>query len=140
MASRSAKPLMAALFPDIKLLHIVCVAISGTLFSLRGVMMAAGSAHVNHVCLRFSSYAVDTTLLGAALVLAYLSGQLPLPQAWLTAKILLLFVYIFLGVRALRPGRARKVRVAYFAAALGVFGFIISIAVTHDPRGFLRSL
>ena len=131
---------MAVLYPDIKLLHIVCVAISGALFALRGVMMAAGSAYVNHAYLRFSSYAVDTTLLGAALVLAYLSGQLPVPQAWLTAKILLLFVYIFLGVRALRPSRARTVRIAYFAAALCVFGLLISIAVTHDPRGFLRSL
>jgi uncharacterized membrane protein SirB2 len=56
---------------------------------------------------------------------------------WLTAKIVGLLAYIALGMVALRFGRTRGTRAAAWIAALATFGYIVSVAVTKDPRGFL---
>jgi uncharacterized membrane protein SirB2 len=127
--------MLAAFYPQIKLVHIACVALSGSLFALRGVMMLAGSRHVYHPALKNLSYLVDTTLLTAAILLTLILHQYPFVQSWLTAKVLLLVVYIVLGVFALRRGRSRASRAGFFLAALAVFLFIVSIAIAHDPRG-----
>jgi uncharacterized membrane protein SirB2 len=126
---------MAAWYLQIKWLHIACVIASGSLFFLRGCLMLAGSALANQVGVKRLSYLIDTTLLVAALMLVAILHQYPFVQAWLTVKVLLLVVYIVLGVFALRRGRTRAQRGAYFVAALTVFGFIISVAITHRPGG-----
>ena len=131
---------MIEFYPQVKLVHVACVALSGSLFTLRGLLMLAESGDANHVLLRWLSYTIDTTLLAAALVLMVMLGQYPFVQPWLTAKVLLLAVYIVLGVYALRRGRTRQVRAGFFAAALAVFLFIVTIALAHHPLGILRGL
>jgi uncharacterized membrane protein SirB2 len=126
---------MIEFYSQIKLVHITCVVLSGSLFTLRGVMMLAGSVRVYHPALKYLSYLIDTTLLTSAVLLTLILHQYPFVQSWLTAKVLLLVVYIVLGVFALRRGRSRVSRAAYFVAALAVFAFIVSIAIAHDPRG-----
>jgi len=56
---------------------------------------------------------------------------------WLTAKIAGLLVYIALGILALRPGRPLALRVLAWLAALVTFGWIVSVALSKDARGFL---
>ncbi len=129
--------LIGELYPQIKWAHISCVALSVGLFALRTVFAVTGSAYANHATLRRLSYAIDTTLLAAALLLASIIHQWPFVQPWLTTKVLLLPAYIALGLIALRLGRTRPVRLACFVAALIVYSFIISVALTHDSRGFL---
>lgn len=126
---------MIAFYPQIKLVHVVCVLLSGTLFLLRGTGVLAGARWPMRLPVRLASYAIDTALLTAALMLVSILHQYPFVQAWLTAKVLLLVVYIVLGVFALRRGRTRASRAAYFVAAFAVFLFIVSIAHWHDPRG-----
>ena len=126
---------MLAFYPQIKFIHILCVMLSGSLFTLRGVMMLAQSRFTYHAVLRMSSYVIDTTLLTSAVLLVLMLHQYPFVQAWLTVKVVLLVVYIVLGVFALRRGRTRAVRTGFFIAALVVFAFIISVAITHNPRG-----
>jgi len=126
---------MIEFYSQIKLVHITCVVLSGSLFTLRGVMMLAGSVRVYHPALKYLSYLIDTTLLTSAVLLTLILHQYPFVQSWLTAKVLLLVVYIVLGVFALRRGRSLARRAAYFVAALAVFAFIVSIAIAHDPRG-----
>jgi uncharacterized membrane protein SirB2 len=48
---------------------------------------------------------------------------------------LLLIVYVLLGSFALKRGRSRGVRLLCAVAAVGVFLFVISIALAHDPLG-----
>jgi Cu/Ag efflux pump CusA len=36
-------------YAQIKLLHIACVVLSGSLFALRGVLMLTGSPYANHI-------------------------------------------------------------------------------------------
>ncbi|SFN68625.1 SirB2 family protein [Dokdonella immobilis] len=132
---------MIEFYPQIKFVHILCVILSGSLFTLRGVLMLLRSRFTNHVALRMLSYAIDTTLLTAALMLITLLHQYPFVQAWLTVKVLFLVLYIVLGVLALKRGRTRRAQVTSFVAALLVYAFIISVAMAHNPWGvFARFL
>ena len=131
---------MAAWYLQILWLHIGCVIASGSLFGIRGGMMLAGLRAANHVALRRISVLVDSLLLAAAIALTTIIHQYPLLQAWLTVKVLLLVVYIVLGVFALRRGRTRAIRGACFAAALAVFLFIVSVALTRNPLGVFARL
>jgi len=126
---------MIEFYPEIKWVHIAAVLSSGSLFALRGVAMLAGTRWYMAAPLRYLSYAIDTVLLTAAMMLATVLHQYPFVQGWLTVKVLLLVVYVVLGSYALKRGATRAARGRAFFAALLVFGFIISVARAHDPRG-----
>ena len=128
---------MIEFYPQIKLVHVAAVILSGSLFALRGAMMLAGSRLASHAALRIASYTIDTVLLTAALMLATILHQYPFVNGWLTAKVLLLVVYIVLGTIALKRGKTYRARAVAYVAALCVFGFIVSIARAHHPLGFL---
>jgi len=72
-------------------------------------------------------------------VLAWMLRLTPGNAPWLLAKIVGLVVYVGLGVLALRPGRPQAVRATAWAAALVTVAWIVSVAVTKDPLGFLRA-
>lgn len=131
---------MIEFYPQILTLHIACVALSGALFALRGVLVLAGNRIGNHTVLRWASYAIDTTLLTAALMLATMLRQYPFVHGWLTAKVLLLVVYIVLGVYALKRARTQWGRTVAFVAALATYLAIVGIARAHHPLGWLRLL
>ncbi|MBX3690600.1 SirB2 family protein [Dokdonella sp.] len=128
---------MATHYLSIKILHILCVVLSGGLFALRGILVLAGSQRGNHVVLRWLSYLIDTTLLVSALLLVVILHQYPFVHSWLTVKVCLLVVYIVLGVFALRRAPTRTSKAIAFAAALAVYLAIISVARAHHPLGIL---
>jgi uncharacterized membrane protein SirB2 len=131
---------MIEFYPQIKLVHVTMVILSGLLFALRGSAQLAGARWTMAAPLRYLSYAIDTTLLTAALMLVTVLHQYPFVQAWLTVKVLLLVVYIVLGSFALKRARTFRVRLSCFLAALGVYLFIASVARAHDPRGIFAYL
>jgi uncharacterized membrane protein SirB2 len=62
--------------------------------------------------------------------------DIPISESWLTAKMGGLIAYIVLGVIAMRTA-AREARcVPAFLAALLVFGWVLSVAVSKSPLGF----
>ena len=124
----------------LKLLHQTTVVLSFTGFVLRGLAALAGAAWVQGRLARTLPHAVDTLLLLSALVMAWMLRLTPGTAPWLVAKIGGLLSYIALGMLALRPGRTMTLRAAAWAAALLVFGWIVSVAVTKDPLGLLRPL
>jgi uncharacterized membrane protein SirB2 len=126
---------MIEFYPQIKWVHVAAVLFSGGLFAMRGIAMLAGARWYMAAPLRYLSYTIDTTLLTAAFMLATMLHQYPFVHGWLTVKVLLLVLYVVLGSFALKRGATRVVRAWSFLAALLVFGFIISIARAHDPRG-----
>ena len=75
---------------------------------------------------------------GSALVLVFWSRQYPFVQAWLTAKVLALVVYIVLGTVALKRGKTRGVRAFALLAALATFAYIVAVALTRDAGVVLR--
>ncbi|MBN8742424.1 MAG: regulator SirB [Lysobacterales bacterium 69-70] len=127
---------MVEFYLQIKFVHIAAVIASGSLFGLRGLLMLAGSPWSQHALLRYMSYAIDTTLLTAALMLTTIIRQYPGAQSWLTVKVLCLVVYIVLGTFALKRGRTYRARLACFIAAITVYLFIVSVARAHSPWGW----
>ncbi len=128
---------LAAYYPQIRLVHIGCVTFSGALFTTRGILRIANVAIANHRALRVLSYAVDTLLLVAAILLTLILHQYPLVNAWLTTKLLLLILYIALGTVALKRAQTAAGRSAALITALAVFAYIIGVAITHQPEGWL---
>jgi uncharacterized membrane protein SirB2 len=128
---------MIELYPQIKLVHVAAVICSGLLFALRGAAQLAGARWTMAAPLRFLSYFVDTVLLTAALMLSTVLRQYPFVHGWLTAKVLLLVVYIVLGSFALKRASTTRARAWFYAAALAVFLVIVSIARTHHPLGLI---
>jgi uncharacterized membrane protein SirB2 len=123
---------------SLKHLHMGLAGLSGSFFLVRGAWMLAGSPLLQNRWVRTLPHMVDTTLLSSAVVLAAWSSQYPFAQAWLTAKVLALAVYIILGMVALKRGRTRRIRrVAYFAALL-IFSYIVGVAISKDPAFFLN--
>jgi len=131
---------MLEFYPQIKAVHIGCVVASGSLFALRGALLLAGQRWANHAAIRYLSYAIDTVLLTAALMLATVLRQYPFVHGWLTVKVLLLVVYIVLGVFALKRARTTRGRALAWVAALATFAFIYSVARAHHPLGLLSRL
>ncbi|HWS13145.1 MAG TPA: SirB2 family protein [Rhodocyclaceae bacterium] len=123
-------------YQTLRLIHIGCAVASGLGFFVRGLLMMRASPLLNARWVRVVPHVVDTALLGAAIGLVVLSGQYPFVVGWVTAKVLGLLAYIGLGMFALRRGRTMTVRVACWFAALVVFGYIVSVAMTRSPWGF----
>jgi uncharacterized membrane protein SirB2 len=132
--------MLAAHFEEIRTLHVSCVGLSGGLFLARGLLAINNVAVANHPALRVSSYVIDTMLLAAAILLTVILHQYPGTHAWLTTKVLLLILYIGLGTLALKRARSRMTRAMALVAALLVFGFIVGVAMTHHPAGWLLYL
>jgi uncharacterized membrane protein SirB2 len=117
----------------IKHLHILCAALSGCFFFVRGVWMMKAPALLKTRWTRIAPHLIDTVLLASALTLAVRSSQYPFVQGWLTAKVLALLLYIVLGTVALKRGRTRGIRIAAWLAALCCFGYIVAVALSRNP-------
>ncbi|MBI3480925.1 MAG: SirB2 family protein [Nitrosomonadales bacterium] len=120
-------------FQLLKTLHIVCVAGSYGLFFLRGVWSLTDSTIMLKRWVRIVPHVVDTLLLISAAGLAYMLGQYPFVDAWLTAKIIGLLLYIGLGFAALRKGLKNSTRLLAWLAAQATFAYIVLVAITRNP-------
>lgn len=117
----------------LKHLHVTCVVLSGLGFCLRGWWMLRESPLRQHRLTRILPHIVDTLLLGSALTMAWMSGQYPFVQGWLTAKLCGLLAYILLGMMALKRGRTQAIQARYFGLALLAYAYIVSVALTRSP-------
>ncbi len=119
-----------------KTLHLTCVALSLGGFTLRGVWMLRASPLLNNIWVKVLPHIVDTLLLVSGILLAINLHQYPGTDAWLTAKVLGLVVYIVLGTLALKRGKTKGIRVTAWIAATLVFFYIVSVALTRSPMPF----
>ena len=117
----------------LKHLHVTCVVLSGLGFCLRGWWMLRESPLRQHRLTRILPHIVDTLLLGSALTMAWMSGQYPFVQGWLTAKLCGLLAYILLGMMALKRGRTQAIRARYLGLPLAAYAYIVSVALTRSP-------
>jgi uncharacterized membrane protein SirB2 len=129
---------MIEYYLQVKLVHVMAVLCSGSLFFLRGLLAQAGpgtrpARWAMAAPLRLGSYAIDTVLLTAALMLLTMLPHAVFANGWLLAKLSLLVCYVVLGSFALRRGRTPSMRRTCFIAALLVFGCMLAIARTHHP-------
>jgi len=128
---------MPEFYSLVKTLHVTTVLLSGALFVLRGLLVLGDSAWSRQSGLKRLTYANDSVLLLAGLVLMWITRQSPITSSWLAVKLTLLLVYIGLGIWALRKGRNRRHRAMFFVAAIATYLFMLSIALTRHPLGVL---
>jgi uncharacterized membrane protein SirB2 len=132
---------MIEFYAEIRQAHIAAVLASGSLFLLRGVLVRAGHGDLALAPLpRYLSYAIDTALLTAALMLLSILPSAAYSNGWLAAKLALLPVYIAFGWLALRRSGTGGRQLACFVAAIAAYGCMFAIARTHDPLGPIRVL
>ena len=127
-------------YATLKTIHLSAVAISGAGFFARGLGMLWGREWIRHRMAKTLPHIVDTVLIVSALWLAWLLKLTPSNAPWITAKIVGLVVYIGIGMVALRFGRTKARRGAAWLLAMLTFAYIVSVAITKDPRGFFLAL
>ena len=129
---------MLELYPQIKWLHIACIIASGTLFTVRGLLVQAGRGELARWApLRWLSYAIDTTLLTAAMMLLTILPRGMFANGWLATKLVLVATYVTLGVLAMRRSGSPGIRRLSYAAAVLTYITIVGIARAHHPLGWL---
>ncbi len=119
-------------YPVLRSLHIATVHLTLILFLLRGFWMLTESPRLNARWTRIVPHVNDTLLLSAAIAMLVVAGMNPIEQPWLLAKILGLLAYIGLGTLALKRGKSKAIRVKALIAALGMFGYILAVAITKQ--------
>jgi uncharacterized membrane protein SirB2 len=131
---------MIEFYSQIRLAHIASVFASGLLFLVRGIAVQAGRADLALAPVpRYLSYAIDTTLLTAALMLVSIVPAASFSNGWLAAKLALLPVYVVCGWRAFRAPDRRQ-RAVFLALALFTYLLMLTIARAHHPLGLFRGL
>jgi uncharacterized membrane protein SirB2 len=123
------------LYLTVKYLHVTCVVLSISGFCLRGLLLMRKSALMRRHWIRVVPHVNDSILLAAGIALVVMLGQYPFVDGWLTAKIFGLLADILLGALALKPGRDPRWRMAAGLAAVAVFGWIVSVALSKHPMG-----
>ena len=129
---------MIEFYPQIKYIHVLMVLLSGALFALRGIGVLAGARWPQSLPVRWTSYAIDTTLLTAAMMLLTILPWAMFGNGWLGTKMVLLLGYVVLGSLALKRGRSARARAWCYAAAVLVYLCMAGIARAHHPLGWLH--
>ncbi|MDX8380257.1 MAG: SirB2 family protein [Gallionella sp.] len=114
-------------------IHIFLVISTYTLFFLRGIWSFNDSAMMQNRWIKTAPHVVDTFLLVIGLTLAFTLHQYPFVDAWLTAKMIGLLLYVGLGFIALNKGINKKIRVLAWLFAQMVFAYIVLVAITRNP-------
>jgi len=116
----------------LKHLHVTCVLLSGLGFLLRLSWMWRQSPWLQRRISRVLPHVVDSLLLLSALVMAWMSGQYPLAQDWLSAKLFGLLLYIACGMMALKRGRTLSIRLYFGGLAVLAYSYIVVVALTRQ--------
>ncbi|HRH73337.1 MAG TPA: SirB2 family protein [Zoogloea sp.] len=124
----------------LKHFHLTCVVLSIAGFALRGWWSITGSPRLRARLTRTLPHLVDSCLLASAISMAWIAGFVPFVDDWLTAKIGGLLLYIGLGAVALKATRPRVQRATAWAAAMAVYSYIVAVAMTKNPLGWLALL
>lgn len=118
------------MYTFIKVVHMTCAMLSVLGFLGRGILKIQGSAIVEKKLVKILPHVIDTILLISAIALVIMSGQYPWIAPWVSAKIVVLVVYIGLGVVVMRIGKTQQIRIIAFALALVAAAYIFLVAVT----------
>lgn len=119
-----------------KHIHMLCAVISIISFIIRGALAIKGSSILQKKWIRIAPHIIDTLLILSAIGLMVSIQQYPFVNGWLTAKLIGLIVYIFLGVVTLKIAKSQPVRIVAYLLAIVTFGYIASVAVTKTPLPF----
>lgn len=110
--------------------HVSCVAISLTLFVFRFGRLNLYLDKPLSRAFKIFPHINDTLLLVFAIGLVMQMQLRPFDTPWLEEKILSLLVYIVLGAICMRSRPRSRQQALTFVAALGVFAYMLFVAVS----------
>lgn len=129
-----------SLFLLLKTIHLTCAILSISGFLVRGYWMLTGSPLLQARVTKILPHLVDTILLVSAVWMTIIIQQFPFVNAWLTAKLMALVVYILFGTVALKRGKTKGIRTLSLFGAVSVFFYIVAVALAHDPLANLVNI
>ena len=121
----------------LKTIHMSTALLTLVSFSLRGVWMLRDSPMLWRRWVKIVPHVIDAILLASAVALMVQIHQYPGTQAWLSAKVVAIVIYIVLGSIALKRGRTKAIRITAWLGALTVYAYIVTVALTHRAMPFL---
>ncbi len=120
----------------LKLTHVACVVISGSLFIYRYARLSMRPNQPLAKALKVLPHINDTVLLVSAIGMLSLIGLNPFTTPWLLAKILALLVYITLGAICMRSLPGSKRQTVSFVGAISVFAYILLVGLSKQVYPF----
>ena len=121
----------------VKYIHILCVSLTWLLFFLRGIWMLQNHPRLQQRWVKIIPHLIDSVLLLSGITLVVTIHQYPFVNHWLTAKLLALLLYIILGHVALKRGKTKMLRLTAWISALGVFAYIVTVALKRTVNPLL---
>ncbi len=123
----------------LRYVHILCVAVSFSLFCVRGLWILKVYPPATERWVRLLPHLVDAALIASAVGMVVLSPLVRWPL-WMQAKLALLAVFVALALAAFRSGAGRWVKGGLWVLAMLLFLYITTVAVLREPAGILTLL
>lgn len=120
------------LYALLKLAHVSCVVISGSLFIYRFGRLSTQPDRPLPKALNVVPHINDTVLLACAVGMLFIAHINPFTTPWLTAKILALLAYIVIGAVCMRSPPGSSQQVVSFVAAISVFAYILLVGLSKQ--------
>ena len=126
------------MYEGLKHFHLLTIALSATLLSVRFALLMANSPLREKKFLKIFPHINDSLLLGSGIALCLITGFIPFTEAapWLNSKLTCVLAYIALGFFALKLAKNNWLRVFAFFGALGWLMMAGKIAITKTPLLF----
>lgn len=109
-------------------IHIASAIVSIVGFVWRWQLALRSSSVLQNKAVKILPHIIDTILLGSGIWLCVLIDEYPFVESWLTAKLILLVVYIGLGTIAIKRAKNNRQRLISGILAIVVFAAIAVIA------------
>lgn len=127
------------MYEILKHTHLTALAISFLLFFVRGYLMMRESSHAKKKVFLIAPHVINLILIVSGISLAIFLHLNPAHEAWLATKLIALVIYIALGILTFKHPKP-QVRKTLWLIALVVFAFIVSVAESKNPLGFLAKV
>lgn len=126
------------MYEGLKHLHLLTIALSAFLLTVRYLLMMMDSPWLQHKFLKVFPHINDSLLLGTGIGLIVITGFIPYTSAapWMTDKVTCVLAYIALGFFALKFGRNKLLRTFAFLGAMGWLVMAGKVAVSKAPMFF----
>ena len=117
-------------------LHITTALISLLLFLFRGIWVLRHGQHNRPRWMKWLPHVNDTMLFVLGIALMLTIQQYPVVNAWLTAKLTALLIYILLGMVVMKWAKQRRSQFIAWLSALVVFAYMVGVAISKQPLIF----
>lgn len=125
----------------LKHLHLVCIALSLSLFVFRLQLSVRNHPYLQRRWLKILPHCIDTLLLISGVTLAYQLQQAPFVNSpWLSAKLVGLVLYIVAGSFAIKRAPSARGRLGFGLLALVLFAYIVAVAASKQSWPWLSLL